>query len=739
MKSFEKNFSSSQTTNNLSKLEPLEDLIDLLLQDSLPNNGQKTSKSSHKDLVLEDSEFEKKSAAQPNTDLENSLATQIESDSFGIDSQYPNMEVEVESQTKLTGDRAVKSEPLGQTVSSNTKENENIDALEQLKTLDSQSDPQKLVEVVNSLIPLIVELVQFKLEDSQTEIIKTVRPVIDRLIEERIAEDSQKMATAIAPILPSAISKGIDLTPEAIAKAIAPEIALSIAEQIRLDENSISQTLGPEMGKAIKTQIELERDAMVDALYPVIGSTISKYMVEVVREINSKVESTLSPQGIKRKIRAKIRGVSEAELILQESVGYCVRAIFLIDKDSGLVVREIQQPGESLDSEMIAGMLTAIRSFANDCITSGSELDTINYGDWQIPLEVAGYCYLAVVVKGESTKQFRNQMRRVLGEIVVEHGNLIKNYDGNLASVPPEIDTQLEQLIPSDGDKSSKSSSPVLLWLLILILGAIFIPWGIVNYRARSARRIERTAAVKLDAAPELSVYRIVPEVSRGRLVVTGRVPSQYLRDRAATIVREIAEQNDLVLNDRITTVDVPVDPSLLTGEINRLTELFDRQPEVAIDTNYQPKTLTVTGFVSHHSDRQTIARAFSNIPGVDRVIFDLNALPIVEQRIYFESGEIDLNFADNTSKIDAVEQLLTRYPRLHLKLVAHSDGTGSLELDREIGEKRCQTVKTALVARGIEPKRVIARCDLLLLPANTSDPQATWTNRYVSFEPFVP
>jgi len=288
--------------------------------------------------------------------------------------------------------------------------------------------------------------------------------VIDQLIEQRTQEDSQKMADAIAKILPSAITAEINFAPEAIAKAIAPEIAASIREQILLDQDAIPQVLGPEMGKAIKAQIESERDAMVDALYPVIGSTISKYMVEVVQDINQKVESTLSSEGVKRKIRARVQGISEAELIFKESISYHIRAIFLIHKDSGLVIQEIQVLGaEHLDSDMLAGMLTAIRSFANDCISTGSELDSIDYGDWQIPLEVAGYCYLAVVIKGEPPQQFITKIRQVLGEIVMEYDDAIQNFDGDIANVPRGIQTKLERLTESNKDKPQKSSSsPVL-------------------------------------------------------------------------------------------------------------------------------------------------------------------------------------------------------------------------------------------------------------------------------------
>ena len=620
-----------------------------------------------------------------------------------------------------------------------TVEPEKIASIKQLDIDPKNASIEELVNTVNDLIPLMVELLQFKLNVSQEEIIQTVRPVLDRLIEERTSEDSQKMAIAIAKILPFAIDKVIHLTPQEIARAIAPEVALSIREQIRLDKDAISNTLGPEMGKAIKAQIELERDAMVDALYPVIGSTISKYMVEVVQEINHKVETTLSPEGIKRKIRAKMQGVSEAELIFKESVGYYVRAIFLIDKDSGLVIQEIQLPGEQhLDSDMIAGMLTAIRTFANECIRENSELDSIDYGDWQIPIEVAGYCYLAVVVAGEPPKQFITKIRQILGEIVLEHGEAIQNFDGNLADVPPGIEVKLKQLSESEKDKPKKSS-PVLLWLLIFILGAIFIPWGIVRYRARIARQIEQTVAIQLDAAPALSVYRLNSQVQDGKLTLSGRVPSEDLRNQAAAVTQEIARQHELQLDNQIVAVDVPINPSLVTGEIARLTSLFNRQPQVAIATIYLSKTLTVGGFVLDEAVRQSINRGFTQIPGVEQIVFKIaEQLPAVGERIYFELNSSELT-AENLSKIDAIENFLTQYPQLHLELNVHSDGRGSSKINRRLGKERCQNVKNALVARGIEPMRLVADCDSLLLSTDRNHNHALWSDRYVSFKPFIP
>ncbi|MGF1590909.1 MAG: BON domain-containing protein [Pleurocapsa sp.] len=730
--------SSASNQNSASpNLKPLEDLISFLLDREVAEDDS-LAKSE-----ISDEHFDSWSE---NRKL--SLETFKPLDSVDTGSHDPEIKVEIESELKPTLNQAVEYEAfLRQTVpKASNNQSANVSSLKQVTAIDTvEASTEELADVVNSLVPLIVELLQFKLEDSKERVIQTVRPVLDQLIEHRVAEDSPKMAAAIAKILPSAITAEIDLDPEAIARAIAPEIALSIKEQIRLDKNAIPQVLGPEMGKAIKAQIESERDAMVDALYPVIGSTISKYMVEVVQEINSKVESTLSPTGIKRKIRAKIQGVSEAELIFQESVGYQVQAIFLIDKDSGLVIQEIQQPGEKqLDSNLIAGMLTAIRSFANDCITSGSELDSIDYGDWQIPLEAAGYCYLAVVIKGEPDKQFRSKIRQVLGEIVLEYGDNIQEYDGNMATIPPAVRTKLEQLSQLNQDKSPKSSSsPALLWLILFLLGLVFIPWGIINYRTRVAQNIEQTAATQLDAAPELSVYRLESQVKDGKLTVSGRVPSEDLRDRAAVITQQIASRNNLQLDNQIATVNVPIDPSLFGGEIQRLTNLFNQQPTVLIETSYQAKTLTIKGFILDQSIYQAINQAFSQIPGVEQIIFEVaRQLPMVKERIYFESDSQELDFADNLSKINAIEQLLNLYPQLHLNLAAYSDGRGSTKINQRLGKNRCQRVKTALVARGIEPTRLVANCDSVFLPSNAEDNQASrtlWYNRYVSFEPFIP
>ena len=750
---------SSQAENfdSRSPVEPIDNLLDVLLDSDLSiDNLSKAENDFDRDSdTLYISDYDKSNDIAEFEQLAESKRLETQSPSlqdFELDSQseLPEIEVEVEPEKNLTLEKAVEYEAfLRQTVdpkesqgsSLDRFDNSSIEQYESALAIETESaSTEELADAVNTLIPLIVELLKYKIDDSKESILRGVTPIVERIIEQRSEEEPQKMAVAIANILPSAITQKINLSPEEIARAIAPELALSIKEQIRLDEKAVSEALGSEMGKAIKTQIEVEKDAMVDALYPVIGDTISKYMIEVVKEINHKVENTLSPEGFKRKLRARLKGVSEAELILQESVGCYVQAIFLIDKDSGLIIQQVQKSGEQeLDADMVAGMLTAIRNFANDCIVSGSELDTIDYGNWQIHLEVAGYCYLAVVLRGEPNKNFIARIRRTFGNIVLNYSDAIQKFEGNIDTIPTKVKHDLEQLIEPNESREKASSPKTLLWLLALILAIIVILWGIFSYRSQVAHNIEQTTAIELDAAPELSVYRIQPSVKKGILTFDGRVPSEYLRERAATIGKAIAGQNNLEFDNQIVAVDVPADPSLFAGEITRLTELFNRQPKVAIETSYKSPNLSIEGFILNDLQRKSIIEAFARIPGIEKIVINVaNRLPKLEERIYFDSADNKIDLVSNSSKIKSIIAFLDRYRGLNLRLRAYNDGIGSKQINQKLGIQRCSNLKDTLIAQGIDSSRLIIDCDTYRISIRQPDRTIRLT-RYVEFEPFIP
>jgi len=577
-------------------------------------------------------------------------------------------------------------------------------------------DPQELISL---LLPSINQLIRLKLIESKKEFVEAISPIVDEAIQSRIEQDKTSMASALAPAVP-----------------------LAIAQQIRVAPEEVSDAIAPTMARAIKKQIELEKDTIVDALYPIIGSTIAKYMAETIRAINQQIEQTLSVEVIKRKIRAKLQGVSEAELIFKESLQFTVQAIFLIHKASGLIISDIQRSdAQPLESEMVAGMLTAIRTFANDCIIqsgSVSELDAIDYGTSKIILEVAGYCYLAIVVQGEPPKTFIWKMRKTLGELVNNYSESIENFEGDPATISSQVDILLEDLKEQETETNRiKNKSFSLQKLSLTILSAILIPWGIWQYHSGGIRQVENKTALALASASELAVYRLTVEEDAGKLKLTGRVPNQLLRWKAEQIAKATA--SNWLIDNQILSVEVPADPVLAAAEVKRVTAFLNQIDGTTISAKYIAGKVSVEGTVSRIADAKTITQLFEQIPGVKSVSSAVQLQPLqIDVRFYFEPNSATLQPVDLGYKIGKVKLFLNQHPMKHLKIFGYSySSSGGIEA-QELSLERAKAVQLALINQGIDPSRlhVVGTTNL---PPGIDAVQPSWLRRCVFLEPIAP
>lgn len=571
-------------------------------------------------------------------------------------------------------------------------------------------------ELINLLLPTIAEVIKLKIADSKDDFVEAVTPIVDRVIQNRVEQDRDIMGSAIASAVPPAIIKQIQIAPEEVANAIAPT-----------------------MGEAIKKQIEIEQDKIVDALYPIIGSTISKYMGETIQAINQQIEDTLSVEGIQRKISAKLQGVSEAELILRQALPFRIQAIFLIHKSSGLVISDIQRSDtERLEPDMLAGMLTAIRSFANDCIAqsgTASELNAIDYGSSKIILEVAGYCYLAIVIQGEAKKQLISSVRQALTKIVKNYGKPIEIFDGDPSTIPTQIHSILEELVNkhSHKEKSKYRLSPLTI-LTLTILSAIMIPFGIWRYHSGVIQTVENKTSSALASTPELAVYRLTVQENKGKLRLTGKVPNQPLRDKAEQVAREAAFA--WTIDNQITAVEIPADPVLAEAEVKRITEVLNQVDGIAITTQYIDGKTIVEGIVNRNADAKKINQAFEQIPGVKLVSSTVKVQPLrIDIRFYFEVNSPTLQPKDLGYKLQQVKLFLNQQPKRHLKIVGYSNSSFGGSTERTLALQRAITVKQALINQGIDPSRlhIVGSTDL---PPGVDANQPDWLKRCVLVEP---
>ncbi len=219
------------------------------------------------------------------------------------------------------------------------------------------------------------------------------------------------------------------------------------------DEEALVSTITPVIASAIRTNITESRDEMIDALYPIMGKLVQRSVTEAMRDLARRIDEqmrrTFDFKALWHQLFARMRGVSNAEMAMRNAFPFQVLQIFLIHRETGLLLMHCaQQSEETTDSDLISSMLTAIRDFTEDAFGRGqeAELNEIQYGDRSILIEVAHLVYLAVVIQGVLGSGFRAQMRETMITIEHQHTNALRTYDGDVSRFV-NADEQLRALL----------------------------------------------------------------------------------------------------------------------------------------------------------------------------------------------------------------------------------------------------------------------------------------------------
>ncbi|UGU18354.1 cell envelope biogenesis protein OmpA [Sinomicrobium kalidii] len=188
----------------------------------------------------------------------------------------------------------------------------------------------------------------------------------------------------------------------------------------KLDEfiDEIPKTLGPTITKTLKTEIKNSKEQVVEALYPIMGKMIKKYVWQEIKllseRVSKQVENSFSLNAWKRKAKAWFTGVKEHDLILSELGNASVEQVFIIEKNSGILLGNYSKT-KTIDEDMFSGMLTAIKSFVEDAFQQkGQNLELIEYELYHIHIQSFVSYYVAVVVSGQYTTPIKNKLQDII-------------------------------------------------------------------------------------------------------------------------------------------------------------------------------------------------------------------------------------------------------------------------------------------------------------------------------------
>lgn len=220
-----------------------------------------------------------------------------------------------------------------------------------------------------------------------------------------------------------------ELRAEDVSEVLAEAIALRIQR-----DRKLQQVFDPLVEDAVRISVARDPSILANALFPVIGEAVRKSVAHALRTlvdaINQTLERRFSIQALKWRIEAFRTSRSFGEIVLTRSVHYRVEEVFLIHRETGLLLQHVSRADQVVqDSDLVSGMLTAIQDFVRDSFrrASDQEIDTIELADFKLWVQSGPAAMLAVVISGTPPPELRNLLQRTLEKIHREYGPAMRS------------------------------------------------------------------------------------------------------------------------------------------------------------------------------------------------------------------------------------------------------------------------------------------------------------------------
>lgn len=192
-------------------------------------------------------------------------------------------------------------------------------------------------------------------------------------------------------------------------KRLKQNIAPIVEEKIDDLKENFPKFFGDTITETIKVQIRESQDEVVEALYPIMGKLVKKFIVVEITKLSESINETMNNKfSIKQIIKRLFKGKkTDAEDVFQEVFESFIEEVFVIEKDSGLLLGNYSR-GNIADKDMVSGMLTAIKSFAEDAFSKeGQDLEDIKFETFQLSIQNFKSIYIATATSGVLNTEFK--------------------------------------------------------------------------------------------------------------------------------------------------------------------------------------------------------------------------------------------------------------------------------------------------------------------------------------------
>lgn len=496
---------------------------------------------------------------------------------------------------------------------------------------------------------------------------------------------------------------------------VLPEAIILLSLQ---RQGKLTKAITPTVEEAIQLSIKQDINIIANAIFPVIGPAIRKAInvaiSTLVQSLNQTLEHSLSLQSFKWRLEAKQTGKSFAEVVLLRTLLYRVEQVFLIHKNTSLVLQHIVADlVAAQDADLVSAMLRAIQDFVQDSfnVQQGDGLETLRFGELTIWIEEGSEAILAGVIRGNAPQELRLVFQDVIEKIHNDFRPQLTAFDGD--NEPFEASREyLDECLQAQYAIKKEKSSP----LLPIIGGSILLAlaaWVFISYQENQ----RWTAYIdKLNQQPGMVVTGY--EKRHGKYQVFG------LRDPLATDPLQILQATKINPKAVVSHWEpyLSFEPSIFTARIH---QILQPPPTVSlkIDGN---GVLSAQG----SADRKWIVdtqKLVTAIPGItnynDRklVQIDYQQLQnlkqnIEKQIIIFQEGNSTLipgqeqkikNLVRDINELSNAAPLHNKVARI--QIIGHTSASGAEDKNLLMSQDRAYAMLSKLKSQGLINRDITA------------------------------
>jgi outer membrane protein OmpA-like peptidoglycan-associated protein len=450
--------------------------------------------------------------------------------------------------------------------------------------------------------------------------------------------------------------------------------------------SQLRKAMDPILEQSFRASVKRNPEVLAEALYPAIGSAIRKAVAAalegMVQTLNQMLEKSVSPQSFAWRLEALRTGRSYGEVMLTHSVRYAVEQVFLIHRDTGLLLAHVEAERAVVkDADLVSGMLTAIQDFVRDSFGAGSAdgIEQMQVGEFNVWVQQGPRAILAGVIRGVPPMELKSVFQRELESVHQSLSGELQDFQGDtepFSAAEPQLRACLL-------GRSLPQTKPERSWALLAIgvlLAVVLAAWGFLAIRDQLRWK------KYLDALKREPGIVVTSGAQTG-----GRFEVHGLRDPLSRDPLSLAGDAGL----DAARVDLHLDP------------YFSVQPRFANVRNLEIERAAVeNAFI--HFDSGSARLTDLELDRLDDVVRHLNAL---------------FDAADATGRTARVE------------VVGHTDSSGVESSNVPLSEQRAMAVVTELHSAGIKEDRFSPRGVSDKQPVRNGSSQRDQAyNRSVSF-----